>query len=147
MNKIQVDIFLCTLRHVQVSSALWLSVQFAVCSWVSCVLLNGSFSPTTVVLNNRHQSGLIMPRLSIKPLCMIFPFFCEVYCTIIRHRHYRSDSSWTVQSPSNFHTCKINGIIHKEKSNKMPQCIKILLFYIYMKLNMFRATPRPSSGT
>ena len=36
--------------------------------------------------------------------------------------------------------------IHKEKSNKMQQCIKILLFLIYMKLNMFRATNRPSSG-
>jgi len=28
----------------------------------------------------------------------------------------------------------------------MQQCIKILLFYIYIKLNMFRATHRPSSG-
>jgi len=36
--------------------------------------------------------------------------------------------------------------IHREKSNKMQQCIQILLFYIYMKLNMFRATHRPSSG-
>jgi hypothetical protein len=27
-----------------------------------------------------------------------------------------------------------------EKSNKMQQCIKILLFHIQMKLNMFRAT-------
>jgi len=36
--------------------------------------------------------------------------------------------------------------IHKEKSNKMQQCIKISLFHIYMKLNMFRATHRPSSG-
>jgi hypothetical protein len=25
--------------------------------------------------------------------------------------------------------------IHKEKSNEMQQCIKILLFHIYMKLN------------
>jgi hypothetical protein len=31
------------------------------------------------------------------------------------------------------------------KSNKLQQCIKIL-FHIYMKLNMFRATHRPSSG-
>jgi hypothetical protein len=31
--------------------------------------------------------------------------------------------------------------IHKAKSNKMQQCIKILLFHIYMKLNMFWATP------
>jgi len=37
--------------------------------------------------------------------------------------------------------------IHTEKSNKMQQCIKILLFHIYVKLNMFRATRRPSSGT
>jgi hypothetical protein len=37
-------------------------------------------------------------------------------------------------------------IIHKEKSNKMQQCIKILLFNIYMKLNTFQATRRPSSG-
>ena len=34
--------------------------------------------------------------------------------------------------------------IHKEKSNKMQQCIKILLFHIYMKLNMFQATHHPS---
>jgi len=36
--------------------------------------------------------------------------------------------------------------IHEEKSNKMQQCIKTLLFPIYMKLNMFCATHRPSSG-
>jgi len=38
------------------------------------------------------------------------------------------------------------SIIHKEKSNKMQQCINILLFHIYKKLNMFRVTHRPSSG-
>jgi hypothetical protein len=36
--------------------------------------------------------------------------------------------------------------IYKEKPNKMQQCIEILLFHIYMKLNMFRVTHRPSSG-
>jgi len=36
--------------------------------------------------------------------------------------------------------------IHKEKFHKMQQCIKILLFHIYLKHNMFRATDRPSSG-
>jgi hypothetical protein len=40
-----------------------------------------------------------------------------------------------------------HSTVHKEKSNKMQQCIKILLFHIYMKLIMFRATHRPSSGT
>jgi len=39
-----------------------------------------------------------------------------------------------------------HSTIHKEKSNKMQQCIKILLFHIYLKLNMFRVTHRPSSG-
>jgi hypothetical protein len=33
-----------------------------------------------------------------------------------------------------------HSTIHKEKSNKMQQCTKILLFHIYMKLNMFRAS-------
>jgi len=33
----------------------------------------------------------------------------------------------------------------KKKSNKIQQCIKIL-FHIYMKFNMFRATHLPSSG-
>jgi len=32
------------------------------------------------------------------------------------------------------------------KSSKMQQCIKIWLFLIYMKFNMFRTTHRPSSG-
>jgi hypothetical protein len=36
--------------------------------------------------------------------------------------------------------------IHTEKSKKMQQFIKILLFHIYMKHNMFRATHCPSSG-
>jgi hypothetical protein len=35
-----------------------------------------------------------------------------------------------------------HSTIHKEKSNKMQQCIKLLLFHIYMKLNVFRATHR-----
>jgi hypothetical protein len=38
-----------------------------------------------------------------------------------------------------------HSTIHKEKSNELQQCNKILLFHIYMKLNMFRATHRPSS--
>jgi len=39
-----------------------------------------------------------------------------------------------------------HSTVHKEKFKKMQQCIKILLFIIYMKLNMFRTTHRPSSG-
>jgi hypothetical protein len=38
-----------------------------------------------------------------------------------------------------------HSTIHKEKSNKMQQCIRILLFHIYMKLNMFWATHCQSS--
>jgi len=41
---------------------------------------------------------------------------------------------------------KKRNILHKEKSNKMQQRIKILLIRIYMKLNMFRATHCPASG-
>jgi len=37
--------------------------------------------------------------------------------------------------------------IHKEKSNKLQQFIKILLLHIYLKLNMFRVIHRPSSGS
>jgi len=36
-----------------------------------------------------------------------------------------------------------HSTIHKEKSSKMQQRIKVLLFHIYMKLNMFRTTHRP----
>ena len=43
-------------------------------------------------------------------------------------------------------TCSWWTLSGTEKSKKMLQCINILLFYIYMKLNMFRATHRPSSG-
>jgi len=39
-----------------------------------------------------------------------------------------------------------HSTIHKEKSNKMQECIKILLFHIYLKLSMFWATHCPSSG-
>jgi len=40
---------------------------------------------------------------------------------------------------------KIQFTVHIKKSNKIQQCIQIL-FHIYMKLNMFRATHCPSSG-
>jgi hypothetical protein len=36
-----------------------------------------------------------------------------------------------------------HSIIHTEITNKMQKCIKILLFHVYMKLNMFRATQPP----
>jgi hypothetical protein len=49
----------------------------------------------------------------------------------------------------NFQTIRPNFIWNPHfsyiKSNKMQQCNKIL-FLIYMELNMFRATHRPSSG-
>ena len=61
----------------------------------------------------------------------------------------------TPSSSSSCHKCLFeldvrgsvhHSIIHKEKSNKMQQCIKILLFHTYMKLSMFRTANRPSSG-
>jgi hypothetical protein len=53
-----------------------------------------------------------------------------------------SSGSFKLDVPGSVHHNKI----HKEKSNKMQQCLKILLFHIYMKLKMFWATHRPSSG-
>jgi hypothetical protein len=35
------------------------------------------------------------------------------------------------------------SFVMKKKSNNLQQCNKILLFHIYMKLDMFRATHRP----
>jgi hypothetical protein len=40
-----------------------------------------------------------------------------------------------------------HSTIHEAKSNKMQQYIKILLFPIYIKLNVCRATHRPLLGT
>jgi hypothetical protein len=36
--------------------------------------------------------------------------------------------------------------IHKENPKRCNNVSEFLLFHIYMKLNMFRATHRPSSG-
>jgi len=57
----------------------------------------------------------------------------------------------TVVHRANFSQLDVRGsvhhsTIHKEKSNKVQQCIKILLYPIYIKLNMFRVTHRPPSG-
>jgi hypothetical protein len=62
---------------------------------------------------------------------------------------YFSDKKNLILKPKN--KLDVRGSVHhskiqKEKSNKMQQCIKILLFHICMKLNMFRKTHRPSSG-
>jgi len=50
--------------------------------------------------------------------------------------------------PLVFHTWKVVGCVvgGRCQAHTMQQCIKILLFRIYMKLNMFQATHRPSSG-
>jgi hypothetical protein len=48
--------------------------------------------------------------------------------------------------PIDLHGSMHHSTIHKEKPNKMRQCIKTLLFHIYMKLNMFWVTHHPSSG-
>jgi hypothetical protein len=52
---------------------------------------------------------------------------------------------------SNIFWPDVRGSVHhstilKEKSIKMQQYIKILLLHVYLKLNMFRATHRLSSG-
>ena len=49
------------------------------------------------------------------------------------------------RSVSDIINCAIVTINSQRKFDKMLQCIEIL-FHIYMKLNMFRATHHPSSG-
>jgi len=61
---------------------------------------------------------------------------------IHKSQQYRIQLSFRLDVCGSVH----HSTIHKERSNKMQQCNKILLFHIYMKLNMFRATHRPSSG-
>jgi len=41
---------------------------------------------------------------------------------------------------------KVTNFMRRKIANKMQQNIKILLFRVYMKLNMYRATHRSSSG-
>jgi hypothetical protein len=64
--------------------------------------------------------------VSSLPLQLHIPV--PVFCYIAQHR-----ASSTV------------SINLQRKSNNMQQCTKIL-FHIYVKLNMFQATHRPSSG-
>ena len=55
--------------------------------------------------------------------------------------------SWfnNIQSKHDVRGFAHHSIVHKENPDKMQQCIKIL-FHVFVKLNMFRATHRPSSG-
>jgi hypothetical protein len=56
--------------------------------------------------------------------------------------NYTDNGKFTFDIRGSMH----HSTIHKEKFNKMQQGIKILLFHIFMKLNMFLATHGPSSG-
>jgi fumarate reductase subunit D len=64
-----------------------------------------------------------------------------VFCNFSKHK-VKTPWGWYRSTE----TCSCAYKIHKEKSKKMQQCIKTLLFRIYIKLNMFRATHRPSSA-
>jgi hypothetical protein len=60
-------------------------------------------------------------------------------------QEYRSSFENTVNQKAPCTNTINNKNPSQRKSNKMQQCIKIL-FHIYMKLNMFQATHRQSSG-
>jgi len=77
-----------------------------------------------------------------QPCLMLSCFLCV--CIYLTENTAASFTVATYQ-PRKEQLTDVNTI-YKEKSNKMQQCIKILLFHIYMKLNMFRASHRPSSG-
>jgi hypothetical protein len=62
----------------------------------------------------------------------------HTYCDLL---HYICDHRYSQSSIVPFHLSLFTSLtnrkfIHKEKSNKMQQCIKILVFHIYMKLLM-----------
>jgi hypothetical protein len=72
-------------------------------------------------------------------------------CSNVYHLHHRKYDIYHISVLYRLSWFDVCGSVHhstiyKEKSNKVQQCIKILLFRIYMKLNMFWATHRPSSG-
>jgi hypothetical protein len=61
----------------------------------------------------------------------------------LAHTHASARTHTHTQISSKHNVCGSvhHGTIHKEKSNKMHQCIKLLLFHIYIKLNMFERLP------
>jgi len=95
-----------------------------------------------LVVSDRFQSKFIYEIqnfVSIYMYIYIFIYELDIYIFIYLFIYlfiYELDVRGSVH----------HSTIHKENSNKIQQCIKILLFHIYLKLNMFRATHRPSSG-
>jgi len=127
--------------------------------WIHCFI----YTYRTLLLSAMIFTNLIR-LLSISCFLFLFPKFL-VYTWIHllpTHRSVlkRCKSYKTTISifgllyhlpPPNFHLIwcswiRVSWYNLYRKSDKMQQCIKVLLFRIYMKLNMFRATHRPSSG-
>jgi len=80
-------------------------------------------------------------------MASIYYYNITTYSICVRSSHFAnivlvSYTQFQLDVRGSVHHSKI----HKEKSNKIQQCIKTLLFHIYMKLNMFRMTHSISSG-
>jgi hypothetical protein len=120
-----------------------------------CIIPDGSEG--TAILRNVGKSlnpkgQHIMPYdLNLWQHCCEKSYILFIRCSVaLRHVHV-GDRFVSVNSTYVRMSHDVGGSVHhskiyKEKSNKMQQCIKILLYRIYMKLNIFRATQRPSSG-
>jgi hypothetical protein len=112
--------------------------RFHTCAYVTHIKNNVSRSiEIRQVLHDTRISNGQWPRRDVTNLCGV----CAVRWARsyeIRHIHVN-----TVRCL--YRTPLEDEQISYRKSNEMSQCIKIL-FHIYVKLNIFRATHRPSSG-
>jgi hypothetical protein len=98
------------------------------------------------------EHSLHKPHSKLWRGLMIQQTYQSVYTLIDTHTWHWMAPSTTIHNSYKHNTCILHvrgsvyhSTIHEEKSNKIQKCIKTL-FPIYMKLNMFRATHRPSSG-
>jgi hypothetical protein len=88
-----------------------------------------------------------MALLSLQPQKLVRPCLWLYSPSDDRLHSHRKGQIWLcIRRKNNIRRSVHHSTIHKEKSNRMQQRNKILLFYIYLKLNMFRTTHRPSSG-
>jgi predicted transcriptional regulator len=108
-----------------------LLTQFGRCSTSAILTYPNEF--TSPIFYSIAQNGVILGV--IRPTVKRY----------VSHKRKPLELRFVQNQKKIFYLFQANTFI-KKKSNKMQQCIKILFFHIYMKLNMFRATYRPSTG-
>jgi len=120
--------------------------------WMHRHILHTGCTGTFCILDAQAHSEYWMHRHILHTGCAVT--FCildaQTHSAYWMHRHILhtgcAGTFCILDAQTHSVYLSISRKIHKEISNKVQQCIKMLLFHIYMKLNMFRATHRPSSG-